>query len=240
MAERLRVALVDDELLARKRLSRLVEAMPEAELVGVFASARELLSALPALGCDVVLLDIHMPELDGLAASSLLDAQGGPYVVFVTAHSEHALQAFEHGALDYLLKPVDEARLARALGRVRRGASASAAHPAESATALALPTHRGVLLVEPSRIDHAAYDGQLVTVRTDDREIVSAWSLTELEARVPDGILWRVHRRYLLNLRAVERLEPLPDGGYVAHTRAGARVPIARQAARALRRRLGL
>jgi two-component system LytT family response regulator len=240
MAEQLRVALVDDELVARRRLARLVEAQHDVELVGSYASARELLAALPTLQADVVLLDIQMPELTGLEASALIDAQGGPYVIFVTAHSEHALEAFERGALDYLLKPLDEVRLGRALARVRRARGGAVAAPTSAPERLALSTHRGVLMLDPASIDHAAYDGQLVTLRVGDRDLVCDWSLAELEARVPDAALLRVHRRYLLNLRAVDRLEPLADGGYIAHTKAGAQVPIARQAARALRRRLDL
>src|SRR6476620_6496757 len=115
----LRVVLADDELVARRRLTRLLEAMGQVVVVGTYENAHDLLKALPETQPDVVLLDIQMPELTGLEASSLID-DSGPYVIFVTAHSEHALDAFELGALDYLLKPVEPARLLRALDRARR------------------------------------------------------------------------------------------------------------------------
>jgi two-component system LytT family response regulator len=236
----LRVALADDEAMARKRLSRLVESLKDAELVGAFESATELLEALPGLQADVVLLDIQMPELTGLDAAALLAQEGGPYVIFVTAHSEHALTAFEHGALDYVLKPVDVARLAQALARARRMLPRSHDAEPELPPRLAIQTMKGIVLVDPQQISHAVYDGQLVTLCAAGRNIVTDWSLSELETRVPGGLLLRVHRRYLLNLAEVERLEPVEDGGYNAVTRAGAVVPVARQAARVLRKRLGL
>jgi DNA-binding LytR/AlgR family response regulator len=240
MPETLRIALADDEAMARKRLSRLVESLKDTELVGAFESASELLQSLPGLKADVVLLDIQMPELTGLDAAALLAQEEGPYVIFVTAHSEHALTAFEHGALDYVLKPVDVARLAQALARARRLITRNPEAEPELPSRLGVQTVKGIILIDPQEISHAVYDGQLVTIWAGGRSIVTDWSLSDLETRVPEGLLLRVHRRYLLNLSEVERLEPLEDGGYNAVTRAGVMVPVARQAARALRRRLGL
>jgi two-component system LytT family response regulator len=234
--ERLRVALVDDEATARKRLARLLEALPNVEIVGAFESAQELLNALPESQADVVLLDIQMPDLNGLDASALID---GPYVIFVTAHSEHALTAFDRGALDYILKPVDAARLKRAIERAARVLGRTATHD-NLPERLAITTLKGVTLLDPQLITYAVYDGQLVTLHTADKSIVTAFTLAELEARIPDGLLMRVHRRYLLNLAKVERLEALSDGGYTAITHSQQSIPIARQAARVLRKRLNL
>ncbi len=239
MSDKIRVALADDELAARKRLTRLLEAMPEVEVVGVFESAAELLASPNLERADVLLLDINMPDLTGLDAAAMLSVEDAPYVIFVTAHSDHALAAFELGALDYVLKPVDAGRLKRAIERARRALGRDGAERAQFER-LAVATRKGIVLVDPAAIASASYDGQLVTLNAGGTELMTDWKLADLEARMPDGLLLRVHRRYLLNLAHVERLEPLDDGGYTAVCKTGARIPIARQAARTLRKRLGL
>ncbi len=118
----LRVLVADDEAIARKRLVRLLGDMPDVEVVGECADGRQVLAALRDSEPDVVLLDIQMPELSGLDAPKFFPP-GGPSVVFCTAHPAHAVSAFDVGAVDYLLKPIDGVRLRKALDRVRdRGA----------------------------------------------------------------------------------------------------------------------
>ena len=115
----LRVLAADDELLARKRLERLLSAMPGVEFLGACASAEELLRRVGEEDCDVVVLDIAMPGLTGLEASALLP-EDGPLVIFATAHAAHAVEAFDVGAIDYVVKPVEAGRLQRALERAHR------------------------------------------------------------------------------------------------------------------------
>jgi two-component system LytT family response regulator len=229
----LRVLIADDELQARKRLARLLEAMPDIEVAAVCESAEDVLAQLPRVHPDVVVLDIHMPGVDGLALASQLST-GRPRVIFVTGHAEHALAAFDVGAVDYLLKPVTGARLAQALARVRAD---RAAHG--PAVRLPIATRGGVVLVDPAAIEYARFDGALVTLFGAVESWMTTETLKDLAARLPARFA-RVDRRHLLNLDEVARLEPETDGGYQAVTRSGARVPVSRQAARALRRRLGL
>ena len=118
MSPPLRILIADDELVARRRLARLVAALPGSTVCGEVADGEAVLDTVRAGGVDVVLLDIHMPGLSGLDALALLPA-GGPHVILVTAHPDHAVEAFEHGAVDYVLKPVDAARLQKALERAR-------------------------------------------------------------------------------------------------------------------------
>ncbi|HEX8703389.1 MAG TPA: response regulator, partial [Myxococcaceae bacterium] len=118
MSQPLRILIADDEMLARKRLARLLSAMPDVEVCGEAADGDAVLAAARTGGVDVVLLDIHMPGLSGMDALALLPA-GGPHVILVTAHADHAVEAFEHGAVDYVLKPVEASRLQKALERVR-------------------------------------------------------------------------------------------------------------------------
>jgi two-component system LytT family response regulator len=118
MAERLRVLVADDELLARRRLLRLLGAMPDVEIAGECDSGEAVLARVRDGNVDVVLLDIQMPGLSGIEALQLMPADG-PTIVFCTAHPDHALDAFDAGAIDYVLKPVEAPRLRRALERAR-------------------------------------------------------------------------------------------------------------------------
>jgi len=255
------VLIADDELQARKRLTRLLAGISDVTLVGECRSGDEVLAQLgdphrcdPTV--DVLLLDIRMPGLSGLETKALLGDEG-PYVIFATAHEEHALEAFDVGAVDYLLKPVEPAKLARALDRAARmlglrdaavDAPAGQARDPDSAERLAVETRSGVVLLEPSEIDCAVLDAELVTLWTQRGDFIVDQSLQRLEerlsARGPGCDFVRAHRRVLLNLARVQRFESLPTGGYDAYfdvPAGGSRsAPVSRQAARALRRRFGL
>src|SRR5262245_43425735 len=249
-ADPLRVLVADDEAIARKRLVRLLAAMPDVALAGECADAHEVLERVRAGGIDVVLLDVQMPELSGLEALQLFPADG-PVVVFCTAHTAHAIAAFDVGAIDYLLKPIEAARLRKALAPARDRAPRrrytdelarfrSRGDGDKPLDRLALPTRQGIVLLDPLAVSHAELDGELVTVHTNDAQYLSALSLQELESRLPGDRFARVHRRAIVNLEHVVRLEPNEVGGYTARTRNGRAVEISRQAARDLRKRLGL
>ena len=235
----LRVLVADDEAIARKRLARLLGDMPDVELVGQCADAHQVLAALRDTDPDVVLLDIQMPDLSGLDAPKFFPP-GGPSVVFCTAHPAHAVSAFDVGAVDYLLKPIDGPRLRKALDRVRERTPGAAASPSPSLERLALPTRQGIVLLDPREITHALLADELVTVYTQAQTYLSALSLQELEGQLGGGSFVRVHRRALLNLAHVVRLAPNEVGGYLAETVGGHAVEVSRQAARGLRRRLRL
>ena len=235
----MRVLIADDELVARRRLARLLGALPGVTVCGEAADGEAVLDTVREGGTDVVLLDIHMPGLSGLDALALLPA-GGPHVIFVTAHADHALEAFEHGALDYVLKPVEASRLQKALERVRARLPVPAPEPARGLDRLPIPTRQGIVLVAPEAISHATLEDELVTVFTAQGDYLTDFSLQELVERLPGEGFHRVHRRALLNLAHVTRLEPLDTGGYLARTGRGHAVEVSRQSARELRRRLGL
>jgi two-component system, LytTR family, response regulator len=249
--EPLRVLIADDELLARKRLARLLAALPDVTVSGEAVDGDSVLAAVRAGGVDVVLLDIHMPGLSGLDAMALLP-EGGPHVIFCTAHAEHAVNAFEHGAVDYVLKPVEAARLQKALERARARMPARAKGPAAlpppaaptgdkpAFARLPIPTRQGLVLVSPDAISHASLEDELVTVFTAQGDFLTDFTLNELADKLPAEHFHRVHRRALLNLQHVTRLEPLETGGYLARTARGHAVEVSRQSARELRRMLGL
>jgi two-component system LytT family response regulator len=239
----LRVLVCDDELIARRRAARLLAEQPGVEVVAECASGGEVLARLAVEDIDVVVLDIHMPGMTGLE-TALQMPEDRPYLIFLTAHPEHAVAAFDVGATDYLVKPVDEVRLRKALDRARRQLDAPLGRDPHDATAplarLAIATRTGVVLLGPDEVTHAVFDGQLVTVHTRDRAILSESTLQELEQRLSAPHFERVHRRAIVNLLHVERLEPVLSGGYVARIAGGKSVDVSRQAARRLRRRLGI
>jgi two-component system LytT family response regulator len=247
MTVNLRVVVADDELMARKRLMRLLGEIPGVELCGECRDATQLLQRVADGDVDVVLLDINMPGLSGMEALRLMP-DDGPYVVFCTAHAEYAVDAFDAGALDYLLKPVEIARLEKALLRarsqeaLRRFRDETARQRTSSRTSvdrLPISTRGGIVLIDPRHVSHAVLEGELVTVSTAEGDYLTDMTLQELEGRLP-SIFMRVHRRALLNLEQVVRLEPADSGGYLARTARGGGVVVSRQAARELRRMLGL
>ena len=243
MSLALRVLVCDDELIARKRASRLLSEQADVEVVAECASGDEVLAKLAAEEVDLVVLDINMPGMSGIE-TVLNMPEDRPYLIFLTAHPEHAVSAFDLGATDYLMKPVDEARLKKALDRARRQLDApprrDGPEPSVPLARLAIATKAGVVLLGPDDVTHAVFDGQLVTVHTRDRALLCDSTLQELEDRLSASHFERVHRRAIVNLLHVERLEPVLSGGYVAHVAGGKSVDVSRQAARKLRRRLGI
>jgi two-component system LytT family response regulator len=256
MMSAMHVLVADDELLARRRLLRLLAAIDGVTIAGECDSGNAVLERVKSGDVDVVLLDIHMPGLSGLDAVELLP-EDGPIVVLCTAHPDHAVVAFERGAVDYIMKPVEAGRLKKALARARERLTARQrardASDEESLddegddtraprplARLAIPTRQGIILIDPRTVSHAVLDGELVSVVTESATYLSDDTLGDLQERLPRDLFERVHRRALLNLEHVTRLEPQETGGFVAHTRGGHAVEISRQAARELRKRLKL
>lgn len=253
----LRVLVCDDELMARKRVTRLLGEMTGIEAILECESGEEVLARLREEDVDIAILDINMPGLSGLETVMQMP-EDRPYVVFLTAHPEHAVKAFDVGAVDYLLKPVDDARLETALSRAKKaleqgnigaksgrdsGSGGADAAPRGRLGKLAIATHGGAALVSPEEITHATFDGALVTVHTASRSILTDDTLQDLEDKLAAGdtsSFERVHRRAIVNLDHVDRLESVDSGGYVACLSTGKRVDVSRQSARRLRRRLGL
>jgi two-component system LytT family response regulator len=215
--------------------------MPGVELCGVHEDARGVLDQLREDAIDVLVLDIQMPGLSGLELSAML-GDDAPFVVFATAHPQHAVEAFELGAVDYVLKPIDAARLGKAMERARAQRRPPTSPEATRALdRIPIPTRDGIVLVDPDSVSHAVFDGSLVTLTcADGAAHLTEATLQDLSSRLPAERFERVHRRALLNLQEVALLRPTPAGGYQAETKCGDTVPVSRQAARKLRRWLGL
>lgn len=238
----LRVLVADDELMARKRMRRLLSSIAGVQLVAEATSGDDTLVQLDSIDIDLAFLDIQMPGRSGLELTELA-AELGVEVVFTTAHPEHAAEAFDKGVADYILKPVQEKRLAMAIDRVRQRLSVSGTSRVSGQAIrdrLALSVGGELRLVDPSEISHAEIDGELVTVWIGKEGILTDLSLQQIERKLPQGQFERVHRRALVNLAKILRLKPQPSGGYLAVTTDGHEVPVSRQSARLLRRRLGI
>jgi two-component system LytT family response regulator len=242
----LRILVLDDESIARKRLVRLLGDIAGIERIIECERPEEAKERIAEEELDMCFFDIQMPGQTGIDLARSLP-EDRPYLVFLTAHPEHALEAFDVGAVDYILKPVDAARLEKAIDRARKfldgpprpAKEADGVSPAQTSK-LALSTQTGVVLLSPRDVTHADFDGTLVTVHTKDKKVLTDASLQDLEAKLPAGSFERVHRRALINLDRVSRLEPIASGGYIAHMDSGEKVDISRQSARRLRRRLGI
>ncbi|WP_300652837.1 LytTR family DNA-binding domain-containing protein [Hydrogenophaga sp.] len=208
----LKVLIVDDEALARSRLRTLLGecSEPRADVVGEAANAVQAMELIQRTGCDLVMLDIHMPGVDGMTlARTLRELALPPAVVFITAYAEHAVQAFDLEAVDYLTKPVRRERLQQALQKVQR-------LRAESAVEVGLP--ESLIIQERGRSERVALadviylkaELKYITVRTADKEHIFDGALSDLEQRYAH-LFVRVHRNALVSRRAVRAVEKHND-----------------------------
>ena len=244
--------VVDDEERARRRLTRMLGAFSSVlRLVGEAASGEEALALIEREQPDVVFLDVQMPDLDGFGVLRRLAAPPR-YVVFTTAYDRYAIDAFDVGALDYLLKPFGERELARAVARaLERDAAARFQQSHERLLrALERPRHlesipvsylKDIVLLPTAEITHFQADRALVAIHTRDGQDYSTdMTLVELEGKLDPERFFRAHRAAIINLAHLVRLEPVEGGRFVAVLAGGGRVETSRTASRRLRERLGL
>lgn len=241
---RLRVALVDDEPLARARIRRLLADDPEVVVVGECDSVEALRQLVAETRIDALFLDIEMPEADGFSAVSVLP-EPRPQIVFVTAYSEYAAQAFDIEATDYLVKPIAQARLNDAVARLRaRRATAMPTAPPLPATAyperLPLPIGRRIQLVEVSAIDRVLAQANYLEVRSGGRSYVMRRSLASLEKQLDPARFIRVHRSHIVRVDAVAQIEAQPFGRYRLTLKDGTRLHSGRSHRTRVRAAFGL
>lgn len=244
----LRVLVVDDEPPARARLVRMLRDHGDVTCVGEAGDGAAALAAVGSLAPDLVLLDVQMPELDGLGVASALGAEG-PAVVFATAHDEHAIRAFELAAVDYLLKPVTRERLAIAIdrARARRTPAADLARavlarlgPSSQPRRMGVRCGAKIAVFDVDRIAAVVADDHYAKIFVDGKELLSDEPLDRLMERLDGDAFLRVHRSAIVNVALVTELDHEGDRKYVAVLAGGLRVPIARDRLDAVRLRLGL
>jgi DNA-binding LytR/AlgR family response regulator len=243
----MRILVADDEPLARARLLRMLAGIEGVEAVGEAATGREALEKIAELAPDCVLLDVRMPGLDGLEVAK---ASGVP-VVFITAHDDYAVEAFELAAVDYLLKPVRRERLLRALEKLRQAGPGDpgrldallqrllAASGRSSPIRISARRGDAVHFFDPAEIVRFTAAAGYTSFQRDGQEFLLDESLNQLEARLaPLGFL-RIHRAELVRLDAVRALRG-EHGASQVELSDGQRAPVSRRLVGDLRRRLGI
>ncbi|KRB08959.1 LytTR family DNA-binding domain-containing protein [Lysobacter sp. Root690] len=225
----LRAVVVDDEAMSRARLRRLLGQQRDVEVVAECGDGDSALAALRRLRPDVVFLDIRLPDLNGFGVIDALPPEQRPQVVFVTAHAEHALRAFDAQAVDYLLKPYSAERLQAALERIRRlRAPAQAAPFAASAEGfaqrLAVPVGARLRLLPVETIECVIAQSNYVELRADGQAYVLRETLSGLQARLDPRRFVRIHRSRIVRVDAVRDIEHLDGGRYVLRLANGLRL----------------
>ena len=232
----MRVVIVDDEALARRGIIARLARWPDVEIVAEAADAASGIAAIRAHHPDLVFLDIEMPGADGFEVLRELPEHDRPLAVFVTAHEDRALRAFEVEALDYLLKPIDDAQLARAVERARTRLAARA--PAQVERVLIRDRGR-VVTLEPSAIDWVQSDGDYVRIYAGRRTYLHLATISAFAAQLPVHQFVRIHRAAVVNVERISELTPLTNGDYSVLLTTGARLKLTRTRREQLAERLG-
>ncbi|HJU65121.1 MAG TPA: LytTR family DNA-binding domain-containing protein, partial [Gemmatimonadaceae bacterium] len=222
----IRVVIVDDEPLARRGIRQLLAPHEDVEVVGEARHGKEAVRMLSALAPDLVFLDVQMPELDGFAVLRQLDQQRLPFVIFVTAYDTFAVRAFEQHALDYLVKPVHEARFEQALARAREqlrsreavelsrrlsqllanGVDTEPARQSAPPRRLVIDTGGAELILDIAEIMWIEADDYYAAVHARGRRYLIRESLSSLEERLDRTQFVRVHRSAIVNLAQVSEI----------------------------------
>ena len=238
MAHLIRTVVVDDEPVARRGLRQLLAADPDIAFAGEAGDGAAAVRLVREVRPDLVLLDVQMPELDGFEVAARIGGGAFPVIVFVTAHDEFALRAFEAQALDYLLKPFDDVRFRAVLERAKQQVGLLRDRGGRGAARI-LVKHEGVVLFQPvERIDWMEGADYFTRLHVGAATQLVAETLTSLEQRLDPGQFMRVHRSAIVNLARVRELRLDYRNRHQIVLTTGARVPLSRARREELERRL--
>ena len=252
----MRVLIVDDEPLARYGLRRMLENEPDVEIAGESANGRDAIRAIRELGPDLVFLDIEMPEVDGFAVVQQLPQELLPLFVFVTAHGEFALRAFEVHALDYLLKPVSEARLQKVVSRARRHVATGVKQEegfkelvallererqqsAQMLERFAVRFRDRITFVERADVDRIEAADNYVRIYTHGAAHLVRSTVTAIEQRLDRREFVRVRNSTLVRVGSIREIRPLLNGTYDLLLRDGSVVRSSRRCRPAIEALIG-
>lgn len=248
----MRALIADDEPVARALLREHLEHFPAIEIVGEAASGDEVVAAVNRLDPDLLFLDINMPGLDGFAAlRALQGAAEGPAVIFVTAHDDRALDAFNVGAADYLLKPIRSDRLARAIDKA--AAASNRARPSAKKEpppppAAAEPPLRTIVgrlgsdlhILDPAEVVAFQAEGETVHIVSTRGRFTAGSTLRELEARLPAPRFRRIHRATIINTAHIRKISPLSSKRWLLKMSNGLEMIVSKRMTGMLRGEIGL
>lgn len=257
MNEKLRVFIADDERPAREFLKNILREFETVALVGEAADGAEAIEKIRELKPDLALLDLQMPEMSGLEVVKNLSENETPFVAFVTAYDEFAVQAFEINAIDYLLKPVEKSRLAETLKRVSERSNQTKNQSenfsnlrtavqnyeqtvsGEKLERIPIKKRGEIILVPVSEIASIIADGELLHITTgQNQKYVINFRLKDLEARLDAEKFVRLSRGALANLEMFEKVAPVTGGVYKITLKNGQEIITSRQQSRVLRDKL--
>jgi two-component system, LytTR family, response regulator len=256
----LRTIIVDDEELARRGLRTLLEQDGDVEIVRECSNGREAIEAIQALEPQLAYIDIQMPGKSGFDVIAAIEQQKCPHVVFVTAFDEYAVQAFEVRALDYLLKPINQARFTESLQRartaiansrdeemLRRLAQVAAdlrqsfAHPTPGSPAdrISVKTRHGHVILRVADIDWVGAERDYVSLHVGAKSWLLRETIAAAEARLGPAGFVRIHRSVLVNAERVRELQPLSKGEYTVVLTDGTELKLSRSYRLALEHLMG-
>jgi two-component system LytT family response regulator len=236
---KIRTVIVDDEPLARSNLSVLLRLDPEIEIVSECGSGVDAPREIRAAKPDLLFLDVQMPECDGFDVLELLGKNVPAAIIFVTAYDQYALRAFEAGALDYLLKPFDNARFDRALGRAKQKIAQGKGLP-KKLQRLTIKSAGQVAFVSLSEIDWIEAADYYAALHVGDKTHLLRRSMAELEQDLDPATFCRIHRSTIVNLDRVRGLKVSEDGDYQVLLENGTELRMSRRYRKQLQSRLGI
>jgi two-component system LytT family response regulator len=235
---RIRALVVDDEPLARSNILHLLRAYPDVEILGECDSATAALEAIRTQKPDLVFLDVRMPEYDGFDILEMLGADAPPAVIFVTAHDQYALKAFDTGALDYLLKPFNNARFARALERAKERIALRPAAPVKM-DRLAIKNAGSLIFLSAGDIDWIEAADYYASLHVGKKTHLLRRSMNDLESDLDPAQFCRIHRSTIVNLDRVRELRFDSDAEYELVLADGTKLRLSRRYRKDLQERLG-
>jgi two-component system, LytTR family, response regulator len=237
-SDAIRVLVVDDEALARRNLTVLLKRDPDIESVIECASGPEAIEEIRRARPDLLFLDVQMPECGGFDVLELLGAEAPSTIIFVTAFDEYALRAFEAGALDYLLKPFDDARFARALGRAKEKLAHYQPAQRRSPERLIVRSQGQVAFIDVAAIDWIEAAGYYACLHVGADTHIMRRSLQELEQDLGAQRFVRIHRSLIVNLDRIQGLELQAAGEYEVVLQSRTRLRLSRRYRKRLQERM--
>jgi two-component system, LytTR family, response regulator len=249
---KIRALIVDDELMTRQRLRRYLRTEHDIEILVDCVNGADAVEAITQTQPDIVFLDVQMPEKDGFEVISEIGVEAMPIVIFVTAHDEFAIRAFESQALDYLLKPFSEARLQQALRRARGLLERRDSVPNQlanllshltnsrpSSSRLAVKSNGRVLFLRVEEIDWIEAVGDYVNLHVGPEAHLLRARMSDMEKKLGGGRFFRIHRSSIVNLDRVKEFRPIHSGESVVVLRNGVKLTASRACAQKLQQALG-
>jgi two-component system, LytTR family, response regulator len=250
----MKAIIVEDEIPAREELEYLIGTHSEIEVTDVFDDGLDVLKFLQTEETDAIFLDINIPSLDGmLLASNISKFAKKPYIIFTTAYKEHAAEAFELEAFDYILKPYDEKRIAAMLGRLEVAYKRDGAEIAHESTETIVTKHEGdiiaraagrinlrkndkIIVTNVNDIYYASASEKVTLVYTRQGEYSMPMSISEFHSRLPQDLFFRCHRSYSVNLSKISEIVPWFNQTFLLRlTDIDAEVPVSRSRMKAFR-----